>query len=81
MDLPFEHVDLPVVDLHQVADRLDTDGVGPPKGHLVEQDLAAGSEHVAQSGQDPLLGHHRVSLGLQTGAHVHELGPVADQLA
>ena len=77
---PLEHDDLPVVDLDQVAQRLDPDRVALTERHGVELLAAGGAEHVHHPGQDTFFGHHRVDLGLEPGAQLHQLGPVADQL-
>jgi hypothetical protein len=57
-------VDLVVEDLDQVAQRVDPVAVGLVEGHLLQQHLAPGAEHVVQLGEYAALGHHGVDLGL-----------------
>lgn len=71
---------LPVVDLDQVPQGLDPDGVGPPEGDLVQQALAGHPEQVGHGHGHPLLGQHGMDLGLEPRAQADQLGPVADQL-
>ena len=48
---------------------------------LVEEDLAAHSEQVAHGHRHALLRQDGVDLGLEAGAQVDELAPIADELA
>ena len=43
--------------------------------------LPARAEHVVDRRQHAFFGHHRMHLGLEPRAQLHELGAVADQLA
>jgi hypothetical protein len=52
------------IDVEQLAQRRHPQRTRPLEGHLIQQRLAAGPEHVIEGGQDPFLGHHRVDLGL-----------------
>ena len=55
MDATLEHHDLPVVDLDQVAQRLDAHPVRVGELHRVEQLAAFRAEHVLVSGSTPSL--------------------------
>jgi hypothetical protein len=79
-DLPFDHSQLAVVDLQQVAQRLDPQPVGTREFHGVEQFLATRPEHLRHRRQDPQLGHHRMDLRLGRGAQRSQLGPITNQL-
>ena len=52
MQLPAYDGGFPLVDLDHIAQRCHPDRVGAVEGHLVEQLLAAGAEHVALGWQD-----------------------------
>lgn len=72
-DLAVGHGHLAVVELDQVAQRLDPDRVCPPEGHLVEQALAGDAEQIAHRDVHAVLGQHCVHLGLEPRAQHHEL--------
>jgi hypothetical protein len=71
-----DHGELAAVDLQEIAQRGDPDGIGPRKWHLVQMPLAARAEHVIEWWQDAELCHDGVHLGLGRDAQGDELGPL-----
>ena len=76
-----EAVDLLVVGLDERAQNGQAmiEGIGKLEG--VELGGAALTPHVLSNRQDPVLGHHRMGLGLDPGAKVAQLVSESDQLS
>ena len=74
-------VDLAVVALDQVAQRLDPVDVLVAETQIIEPLLAAGLPDRVQLGDHPFFAQRLMHLGLQPGAQPGELRPVADRLA
>ena len=81
VDVAVQEADLAVVGLDEVSEHGDPVEVGGGELERVELGAAARSPHVVPTRQDPVLGHDRVDLGLQTGAQVGQLESEADHLA
>ena len=63
MDLALDRVDPSVVDLDEVAKRVDADHVARRELQRLELSLASRPEHLDALRQDPVLGHDGVHLG------------------
>ena len=70
-------VDLAVVDLDQVAQRLDAVDVLVAKTQLVEPLLAAAAPDRVELGDHPFLAQRLMHLGLQPGTQPGQLGPLS----
>ena len=70
-----------LVDVEQVAQRVEAHGIGLGELEAVELGLTGRSPQLADDGQDPVLGHDPVDLGLGTGAVPDERVAIAHQLA
>jgi hypothetical protein len=81
VDVGVELGDGRLVDVEQVAQRVEADGRGLGQLEAVELGLTGRSPHLADDGQDPVLGHHPVDLGLGTGPVPDERIAIAHQLA
>ena len=81
MDVAVQEADLAVVELDEVSQHGDAIEVGVGELEGVELGVAARAPHVASTRQDPVLGHHRVDLGLEPRAQVAQLDAEADHLA
>ena len=77
----FDHGELAPVDLEEIAQRGDSDGIRAFEGHLVEELLTSRAEHVVEGWQDAELCHDGVHLGLGRDAEGDELGPVSDEFS
>jgi hypothetical protein len=64
-----------------MAQRVEAHGIGLGKHETVELGLTRRSPQFAHDGQDPVLGHDPVDLGLGTGAVADERVAIAHQLA
>ena len=73
--------DAPVVDVEQGARRVEAHGVGLGEFETVELGLTGRSPQLADDGQDSVLGHDPVDLGLGAGAVPDERIAIAHQLA
>ena len=79
-DIALEHGQLPVEDLDQIAQGLDLGVVAVVEVESVEVGRAGQAPQVLDRWMQPVLGQHRLDLGLEPGAQGNELGPVAHQL-
>ena len=70
-----------LVDVEQVAQRVEAHGIGLGELETVELGLTGRSPQLADDGQDPVLGHDPVDLGLGTGAVPDERIAITHQLA
>ena len=73
-DDALDHGEFAPVDLEEVAQRGDPDGIRATKGHLVQVPLAARAEHVVEWRQDAELCHEGVHPGVGRDAEGDELG-------
>jgi hypothetical protein len=80
-DRALDHGELAAVDLEEIAQRGDPDGIRAFEGHLVEELLTSRAEHVVERWQDAELCHDGVHLGLGRDAESDELGTVSDELS
>ena len=70
-----------VVDVEQVAERVQAHGVGLGELEAVELGLTGWTPQLADDGQDPVLGHDPMDLGLGAGAVPDERVAIAHELA
>ena len=70
-----------LVDVEQVAQRVEAHGIGLGELEAVELGLTGRSPQLADDGQDPVLGHDPVDLGLGTGPVPDERIAITHQLA
>jgi hypothetical protein len=78
--LLFEHGDLAVDVIDQIAQGLDAQPVGVGQVHLVEENLAAHPEQVGHGDRHAFFRQDGVDLGFEVGAQMDELAPIADEL-
>ena len=81
VDVRVELGDGRLVDVEEVAQRVEAHGVGLGELETVELGLTGRSPQLADDGQDPVLGHDPVDLGLGTGPVPDERIAIAHQLA
>ena len=81
VDVRVELGDGRLVDIEQMAQRVEAHGIGLGELETVELGLTGRAPQLADDGQDPVLGHDPVDLGLGTGPVPDERIAIPHQLA